>query len=606
MLNIIRALCVILFFAALTACSSGINILPEPFTRERADGKIPVKRELIRQQVQRELAGMPEGEAEVARWQAIEADYHSCRLSSKKAADAAEEVFADCMANRGYVYMYPLDAEQLHNDIAFEMEKEYDELSDDERKAEEERIAAARKAEEDRRAAARKADEERIATEKKRQEEAEHHRQQKALDNALAAALNSDKKVNIAEVKRLIDEGADVNTKGKQGAMALHAAAGWGQTEFALALVKAGADIDAKENNGGTPLHFATIHGQTETAFALVKAGANIGEKDNEGLTPLHFAAEDGQVEIALNLIKAGADINAKSSRDNTPLHIATYESKIETVLVLVKAGADTEIKDLIGWTPLHVAAWFGHTEIIIALIKSGAYPNATTNDGRTPLDVARNNKQWSVVNILQNLPPPKPSGEQAPNVATAPAPEDSNVAEHVFEKAWRSVVYIETNGGQGGGVIIKPNIVATNCHVVDDGRIVVYKSHNRRTDKSKRYRATIRRRDDKNDFCLLDVSGLFGVPADVRRYDTLRIGESVYGIGAPQGLDLSLTSGLISQKRTEKGVRKIQTDTAISPGSSGGGLFDRKGNLIGIMTSKFVDEEVEGIGFAIPADLAL
>ena len=113
-------------------------------------------------------------------------------------------------------------------------------------------------------------------------------------------------------------------------------------------------------------------------------------------------------------------------------------------------------------------------------------------------------------------------------------------------------------------------------------------------------------RRDEKNDFCLLDVAGLWGVAANVRRYDTLRIGESVYGIGAPKGLDLSLSSGLVSQKRKADGINYIQTDVAISPGSSGGGLFDRKGNLVGILTSKIVDDDVEGIGFAIPADLAL
>ena len=62
----------------------GINILPEPFTRERADGKIPVKVELIRKQVRAELDGMPEGEAEVLRWQAIEKDYNECRLSSAR------------------------------------------------------------------------------------------------------------------------------------------------------------------------------------------------------------------------------------------------------------------------------------------------------------------------------------------------------------------------------------------------------------------------------------------------------------------------------------------------------------------------------------------
>jgi len=89
-----------------------------------------------------------------------------------------------------------------------------------------------------------------------------------------------------------------------------------------------------------------------------------------------------------------------------------------------------------------------------------------------------------------------------------------------------------------------------------------------------------------------------------VRKYDSLKVGENVYGLGAPQGLDLSISLGLISQLRTHDGNRYIQTDAAISPGSSGGGLFDSAGNLIGILTAKITDAGVEGIGFAIPADL--
>ena len=124
--------------------------------------------------------------------------------------------------------------------------------------------------------------------------------------------------------------------------------------------------------------------------------------------------------------------------------------------------------------------------------------------------------------------------------------------------------------------------------------------------DADSAFSATIRHSDEDKDFCLLDVSGLWGVPATVRKYETLKVGEDVYGLGAPHGLDLSLTAGLISQLRTEEDDRYIQTDAAISPGSSGGGLFDSAGNLVGIMTAKISDESVEGIGFAIPADLVL
>ena len=192
-------------------------------------------------------------------------------------------------------------------------------------------------------------------------------------------------------------------------------------------------------------------------------------------------------------------------------------------------------------------------------------------------------------------------------NIAIGAIPARPNIAERVFENTWRSVVVITNGDGQGSGVIIRPNIVATNCHVVNEGGgIVVYKSDNRRANTDTTFPATIRHSDTDKDFCLLDVDGLWGIPATVRKYDTLKIGETVYALGAPKGLDLSLSDGLISQLREHDGNRLIQTTAAISPGSSGGGLFDVDGNLVGMMTWKITDESTEGIGFAIPADLAL
>ena len=112
-----------------------------------ADGKIPVSIELIRQQTKKEMDGMPEGQAKAERWQLIEADYNSCRLSSSRKTKAeTDKVFANCMSNIGYVYMHRLDAEQLHNDIA---EKVVAEHKAAERAEEESRLVAEKKAEQE-------------------------------------------------------------------------------------------------------------------------------------------------------------------------------------------------------------------------------------------------------------------------------------------------------------------------------------------------------------------------------------------------------------------------------------------------------------------------
>ena len=80
-----------------------------------------------------------------------------------------------------------------------------------------------------------------------------------------------------------------------------------------------------------------------------------------------------------------------------------------------------------------------------------------------------------------------------------------------------------------------------------------------------------------------------------------MRVGEPVYAIGSPRGFTNSLSAGLLSQLRTEGSRRMLQTTAQISAGSSGGGLFDRFGNLIGITTLKI--EDSEGLNFAISVD---
>jgi hypothetical protein len=81
-----------------------------------------------------------------------------------------------------------------------------------------------------------------------------------------------------------------------------------------------------------------------------------------------------------------------------------------------------------------------------------------------------------------------------------------------------------------------------------------------------------------------------------------LEVGDPVYAIGAPQGLELTLSDGLISGIRESKGTEYIQTTAPISKGSSGGGLFDAQGRLVGI-TTMFL-KEGQSLNFAVPAEL--
>lgn len=195
-----------------------------------------------------------------------------------------------------------------------------------------------------------------------------------------------------------------------------------------------------------------------------------------------------------------------------------------------------------------------------------------------------------------------------APLTPVTPPTAAQSPAQRAFEHGWRSVVVVTTSDGQGSGVIVRPNVVATNCHVVDgDEAVTVYRAAQRRAQKDTPYTARVRRADDDHDLCLLDVTELWGVPAQIRKAGSLSIGEAVYAIGAPRGLDYSLSAGVVSQLRRNEdddaGAPVIQTDATIAPGSSGGGLFDASGNLVGITTLKMRDSD---IAFAIPAEWIL
>jgi len=149
--------------------------------------------------------------------------------------------------------------------------------------------------------------------------------------------------------------------------------------------------------------------------------------------------------------------------------------------------------------------------------------------------------------------------------------------------------------GFQGSAVAIQPHRLLTNCHVVRNSRAIFVVSEGWTVP------AKLELQDAETDRCILWVDTQLKPVKTIRTYASLRIGERVYTIGAPRGLELTIGDGLISGKRDGKGLRLVQTSAPISPGSSGGGLFDQYGNLVGITT--FILRESQNINFAIPAE---
>lgn len=146
-----------------------------------------------------------------------------------------------------------------------------------------------------------------------------------------------------------------------------------------------------------------------------------------------------------------------------------------------------------------------------------------------------------------------------------------------------------------GSGVVIGDASLITNCHVVDGYDTLRVKVG------GQVYDARLDVADEEFDLCRLTVPGLRAPVVRIGETAAVRVGQKVVAIGAPAGLELTISEGIVSSLRPVSEGTVIQTTAPISPGSSGGGLFDTSGRLIGIntLTHRFG----QNLNFAYPAD---
>lgn len=209
---------------------------------------------------------------------------------------------------------------------------------------------------------------------------------------------------------------------------------------------------------------------------------------------------------------------------------------------------------------------------------------------------------------------PAPPLEFNAPLMTIPPAPVSPTVTEPVAEVArvlGPSVVQVETDQGQGSGVVFREGLILTNNHVIDgtsqvqvrlaDGRVVA---------------AELVGRDARIDIAVLRVGEVDDLPvAELALDGELGVGHLVVAIGSPFQLQQTVTAGVVSaiNRPVPNDVAganaMIQTDTAINPGNSGGALADRLGRVVGINTSGRTDGNSNsniGIGFAVPIETAV
>jgi len=202
-----------------------------------------------------------------------------------------------------------------------------------------------------------------------------------ALETPLSLAIISEKNNDL--VKFLIAKGADVNAKTRLGGyLILHVACGSSPLDVIELLIAKGADVNAKAPVGGfTPLHIACVQGRKDVAELLIAKGADLNARTTPfelapgefGWTALHASSVFGRKDVAELLIAKGADINARNSNSRTPLHAACFTGRKDVAELLIAKGADVNARDNKEQTPLSLAKEQGHEEIVELLRKHGA-----------------------------------------------------------------------------------------------------------------------------------------------------------------------------------------------------------------------------------------
>ena len=173
--------------------------------------------------------------------------------------------------------------------------------------------------------------------------------------------------------------------------------------------------------------------------------------------------------------------------------------------------------------------------------------------------------------------------------------------------QTWFGGYYVQS--GAGSGVIISQDgYILTCAHVVSGATSVKVQLNG--SDES--YDATVVGQDSTSDIAVLKIDAADLTPAVIGDSDALAVGEVAVAVGNPLGtLSNTVTDGIVSALNRQVTVQDndmtlIQTDASISPGNSGGGLFNANGELIGIVNAKSSSSDAEGLGFAIPINTAM
>lgn len=212
-----------------------------------------------------------------------------------------------------------------------------------------------------------------------------------------------------SEIKKLIIQGADVNTQDIGGLSTFHVAARHNNKALIELLIEKQANVNIKDNKGLTPLNYAFANNNNEIVAILINNGADINCKNNRGDTILHDVSEVvssyiNKIGLKLLLDKR-PNFDIRNNKGETSLIKAIKNYAEVIVKLLLDAGISVNCKDEFGDTPLHFAAGKGIVRIIELLLNAGADKYIKNNKSKIPSDMTNTQEIKDLINYgLINL----------------------------------------------------------------------------------------------------------------------------------------------------------------------------------------------------------
>ena len=269
----------------------------------------------------------------------------------------------------------------------------------------------------------------------------------------------------------------------------------------------------------------------------------------------------------------------------------------------------------LVLWAALAAAAASGAEIVTVTLVGGGRVtgPLLRRNDDGVVLDLGYEVLQIPAKRVLdvrtEEAGAHAVGGARDRDIFRTGTLEAREVPELV-KRFGDAVVMVRNPGGLGTGFIISPEgHVVTNYHVVENHtrlQVTMYRRTDRGFEKKELRKVKIVALQPYRDLALLqvdleEVKGPLPEPVVVNDRDDLRVGDLVFAIGNPVGLERSVTQGIVSSTtRTIEQARLIQTDASINPGNSGGPIFNARGEVVAVVCAGA--SVFQGLAFGIPA----